>query len=777
MRLLGEQVPRRLPGGHGPRRRRRRASRSSCRPSPAPQPQPARPLHRGPPHPRGRGRSARSGSRAATSDRYRTYSLGMRQRLAIAAALLKSPDLLILDEPTNGLDPAGIRDIRQLIRDLGASGVTVLLSSHILAEVQQVCDSVDHHRQRPAAVRRAASRSWSAARAPPASASRVAEPERARDLLEAPASPSPPTAPACTSSASRTRPGSPGVLAEAGTLRQRAGPRPRRPGVGLPAADRRRGSPRTGSGERTSGTSRRTGMRAVLVELSRCRSRRAVVALLLAMLALTFVVLAAIVYETRPLTGARDDARRAALRAGAGRRPPADRGVPRGPDAVLRRPRRPRTTARPSGPSSSGSPRAPPLDVAETARPPARASASCWPRLRSLVGATFAGADWGSGSMTNQLLFRPRRLRVWPAKAAAVTLGTTLAAAVRRWSASGPAWSRSPRPGTSPSPSRCGAASCWTSLRSRGPGRPRPPSAASRSPCGCAAPAARIGALFGLAVVVEAARATLPFERMTPVVAAQQPHGLGRQRHRGLRREHLRRGPAPSTAAATPPTSSPGARRGLPRRPAAARRGRLAAVVHAAATSPDPDAPDRSAGVADSGRACSRRTIGLVTSDLERRPEPPRAQCSPPQRHRRPRGAQAAAPRGAQRRDADRAQAGVDQDPRADGPGVHRAQGAGEVRGPAHGVPGGGLPQHLRVLGGPRGDLPHRRRPVHPALRLLPDRHRQAAAAGPRRAAPGGRERAEDAAALRHHHRRRPRRPARRRRLAVRRDGASRSTS
>ncbi len=66
----------------------------------------------------------------------------MRQRLAIAAALLKAPDLLILDEPTNGLDPAGIRDIRDLIRGLGESGVTVLLSSHNLAEVQQVCHSV-----------------------------------------------------------------------------------------------------------------------------------------------------------------------------------------------------------------------------------------------------------------------------------------------------------------------------------------------------------------------------------------------------------------------------------------------------------------------------------------------------------------------------------------------------------------------------------------------------------------------------------------------------------
>ncbi|GAB6986645.1 ABC transporter ATP-binding protein [Nocardioides pyridinolyticus] len=74
-------------------------------------------------------------------DRYKSYSLGMKQRLAIAATLLKDPDLLILDEPTNGLDPAGIREIRETIRGLGESGVTVLLSSHILAEVQQVCTS------------------------------------------------------------------------------------------------------------------------------------------------------------------------------------------------------------------------------------------------------------------------------------------------------------------------------------------------------------------------------------------------------------------------------------------------------------------------------------------------------------------------------------------------------------------------------------------------------------------------------------------------------------
>ena len=75
-------------------------------------------------------------------DRFRSYSLGMKQRLAIAATLLKEPDLLIFDEPTNGLDPAGIREIRETMRGLGDQGRTVLVSSHILAEVEQVADTV-----------------------------------------------------------------------------------------------------------------------------------------------------------------------------------------------------------------------------------------------------------------------------------------------------------------------------------------------------------------------------------------------------------------------------------------------------------------------------------------------------------------------------------------------------------------------------------------------------------------------------------------------------------
>ncbi|MCU1536244.1 MAG: transporter related protein [Humibacillus sp.] len=76
------------------------------------------------------------------SDRYSGFSLGMKQRLAIAATLLKDPDLLIFDEPTNGLDPAGIREIRDTMKSLGAQGKTVLVSSHILAEVEQVADTV-----------------------------------------------------------------------------------------------------------------------------------------------------------------------------------------------------------------------------------------------------------------------------------------------------------------------------------------------------------------------------------------------------------------------------------------------------------------------------------------------------------------------------------------------------------------------------------------------------------------------------------------------------------
>ncbi len=75
-------------------------------------------------------------------DKYSTYSLGMKQRLGVAAALLKDPELLILDEPSNGLDPQGIAEMRELVRGIGRGERTVLLSSHQLNEVEQICDRV-----------------------------------------------------------------------------------------------------------------------------------------------------------------------------------------------------------------------------------------------------------------------------------------------------------------------------------------------------------------------------------------------------------------------------------------------------------------------------------------------------------------------------------------------------------------------------------------------------------------------------------------------------------
>jgi ABC-type multidrug transport system ATPase subunit len=84
----------------------------------------------------------RVGLAAAAGKKFRIYSLGMRQRLAIAAALLVPRDLLILDEPTNGLDPQGTREVRSLVAALAAEGATVLLSTHLLAEVEQVCTHV-----------------------------------------------------------------------------------------------------------------------------------------------------------------------------------------------------------------------------------------------------------------------------------------------------------------------------------------------------------------------------------------------------------------------------------------------------------------------------------------------------------------------------------------------------------------------------------------------------------------------------------------------------------
>ena len=100
-------------------------------------------------HARIEGALARVGLAERADERVSTYSLGMRQRLGVARALLADPELLILDEPTNGLDPAGIHEFRGMIRGLVAEGRTVLLSSHLLDEVEKICDAVaivDHGR-------------------------------------------------------------------------------------------------------------------------------------------------------------------------------------------------------------------------------------------------------------------------------------------------------------------------------------------------------------------------------------------------------------------------------------------------------------------------------------------------------------------------------------------------------------------------------------------------------------------------------------------------------
>jgi ABC-type multidrug transport system ATPase subunit len=82
------------------------------------------------------------GLTARAGDRVAAYSMGMKQRLGVGAALLKDPELLILDEPTNGLDPAGMAEMREFIRSLAAGGRTVLLSSHLMGEIEQVSDRV-----------------------------------------------------------------------------------------------------------------------------------------------------------------------------------------------------------------------------------------------------------------------------------------------------------------------------------------------------------------------------------------------------------------------------------------------------------------------------------------------------------------------------------------------------------------------------------------------------------------------------------------------------------
>lgn len=170
-------------------------------------------------------------------------------------------------------------------------------------------------------------------------------------------------------------------------------------------------------------------MRGLLVELSRLRARRAVVALVVAMLALTTLVLASVVYESRPLTA--DEASQAQQqyeRERADAQPQID-ACREDPEAAFGGPAD-EADCESLGPQLDWYTARPVLDLADQADATGPGIAILLAALAVLVGATFAGADWSSGSMTNQLLFRPRRLRLWATKAAAVLIGTVVAAAI-----------------------------------------------------------------------------------------------------------------------------------------------------------------------------------------------------------------------------------------------------------------------------------------------------------------------------------------------------------
>ena len=347
--------------------------------------------------------------------RYKTYSLGMKQRLAVAATLLKDPRLLILDEPTNGLDPSGIREVREMIRGLGESGVTVLLSSHILAEVQQVCTAasiIGHGRTLASGTvaellggtttQRVVAPDLDAARRALSAAglTRDRRGRRGAGRGDRPA-----------------RRGHPGPR-RGGRLADRAEPGPRRPRVDLPHADRPRPARRR---PRREG---RPVIRLVRVELTRLRWRRAVLLLLALAIAGTAAIFVGIVVDTRTKTiddvvasygtQVTDEIDRCVRR-------PGQYGVPKGGDV--------QTACENQIAGWYGAARLDLVGQRESGSGPALVAILMLVLL--LAGTTFVGHDWNTGSMSNQLLFEPRRERVWVAKAIAVALvAAVLSAAV-----------------------------------------------------------------------------------------------------------------------------------------------------------------------------------------------------------------------------------------------------------------------------------------------------------------------------------------------------------
>ena len=180
-------------------------------------------------------------------DRYAGYSLGMKQRLAIAATLLKDPELLIFDEPTNGLDPAGIREVRDTMRTLGRAGKTILVSSHILAEVEQVADTVTIIGHGRTLAEGAVSEILGGGGAPQVRLG-ISSPGQAEDVSRQPACTSPVTASTSSSRVRRTPPRSPGS-SPATACMSGSSRRSGRTSVRLPLAHRRR-RPRLGSRSR-----------------------------------------------------------------------------------------------------------------------------------------------------------------------------------------------------------------------------------------------------------------------------------------------------------------------------------------------------------------------------------------------------------------------------------------------------------------------------------------------------------------------------------------------
>jgi len=121
---------------------------------------------------------------ARSDDLVKAYSLGMKQRLAIAAAMLKDPQLLILDEPANGLDPAGMHEVRRLLRRLADEGRTVFVSSHILSEIEQTCDRVAILDRGRCVAQGTVEEVVSTAGRAPSTLVTVADPDRARRVLQ-----------------------------------------------------------------------------------------------------------------------------------------------------------------------------------------------------------------------------------------------------------------------------------------------------------------------------------------------------------------------------------------------------------------------------------------------------------------------------------------------------------------------------------------------------------------------------------------------------------------